>query len=410
MPFAVTITGRTREPVSEFDRERPPLLLRSVPGRFAVRYWHTRGNRYGRGRPRCRPEAENVTAPRFAGTPVTLAGTVATGPDLLRLVAVPVFAWTAYRDIETRRVSSTVWIPLALLGAVLLLWDARLAWAAGGTAWSYDFLVPTAISLGLVVPIAYLFWWVGGFGGADAKALLVLAVLFPTFPEYALGPVTLPLEPTRIGAFSFTILTNAVLVAVALPVVLAIRNAAAGRIAPVMLVGWPVPWERIPETHGRLLETPTGLSRGGLDLDALRMYLRWRGLSLAQLREAPERYRDPATLPDEPNPPTDGAVTADADIRGDGGALEGAETETAATAATDSQGVPADDPWGAEAFLDDIEGSAYGTTPETLREGLEVLSENETVWISPGTPFLVPIFAGLVIALVYGDLLLGTLL
>jgi len=231
--------------------------------------------------------------------------------------------------------------------------------------------------------------------------------LFPTFPEYALGSVTLPLEPTRIGAFSFTILTNAVLVAVALPVVLAIRNAAAGRIAPVMFVGWPVSWDRIPETHGRLLETPTGLSRGGLDLDALRMYLRWRGLSLAQLRDDPERYRDPATLPAEPNPPTDGAVTAAVDLRGDGGALEGAETDAAATAAADA---PADDPWGAEAFLDDIEGSAYGTTPETLRQGLAVLAENEAVWISPGTPFLVPIFAGLVIALVYGDLLLGTLL
>jgi len=68
-----------------------------------------------------------------------------------------------------------------------------------------------------------------------------------------------------------------------------------------------------------------------------------------------------------------------------------------------------DDPWGADAFLEDIDGSAYGTTPETLREGLDVLATEETVWISPGTPFLVPVFAGLVIALVYGDLLLGTL-
>ncbi|WP_226482137.1 A24 family peptidase [Natrinema amylolyticum] len=338
---------------------------------------------------------------------MTLAGAVATGPDLLRLVAVPVFAWTAYRDIETRRVSSTVWIPLALLGTALLIWDGWLARSAGGTAWTYEFLIPTAISLGLVVPIAYLFWWFGGFGGADAKALLVLAVLFPTFPEYALGSWTLPLEsPTTIGAFSFTILTNAVLVGVVLPLVLAVRNAAAGRIAPVMFVGWPVSWDRIPETHGRLLETPAGLSRGGLDLDALRMYLRWRGLSLTELRERPDRYRDPATLPAAPNPPTDGAVTADATVRGDGGALE---SDTDAGLEWGSETAAAnDDPWGAEAFLDDIDGSAYGTTPEALRDGLEVLATEETVWISPGTPFLVPIFAGLLIALVYGDLLLGT--
>ncbi|MBZ6494989.1 A24 family peptidase C-terminal domain-containing protein [Natrinema longum] len=340
---------------------------------------------------------------------MTVPGVSATGPDLLRLVAVPVFAWTAYRDIETRRVSSTVWIPLSLLATILLLWEGWRAWTAGGGVWPYEFLVPTAISLGLVVPIAYLFWWVGGFGGADAKALLVLAVLFPTFPEYALGSVTLPLETTPVGAFSFTILTNAVLVAILLPVVLAIRNAAAGRIAPVMVVGWPVSWERIPETHGRLLETPSGLSRGGLDLDALRMYLRWRGLSLAEVRDDPERYRDPATLPDEPNPPTDGAVTAAVGTHSDGGRLESSSDGAAEAARVGDSEPDVDDPWGADAFLDDIDGSAYGTSPETLRDGLAVLAESETVWISPGTPFLVPIFAGLVVALIYGDLLLGTL-
>ncbi|MDS0476247.1 A24 family peptidase C-terminal domain-containing protein [Natrinema sp. 1APR25-10V2] len=333
---------------------------------------------------------------------MTVSGVSATGPDLLRLVAVPVFAWTAVRDIQTRRVSSAVWIPLSVLGTALLVWDGWLAWSAGGTGWTYEFLLPTAISVGLVVPIAYLFWWVGGFGGADAKALLVLAVLFPTFPEYAFGPWSVPLETPPIGAFSFTILTNAVLVGVVLPLALAVRNAVAGRIAPVMFVGWPTSWERIPETHGRLLETPSGLSRGGLDLDALRMYLRWRGLTLAELRDEPDRYRDPATLPAEPNPPTDGAVTADVEARGDGGTLE--------ASADDPVAAEDDDSWGAAVFLEDIDGSAYGTTPETLRDGLEVLATEETVWISPGTPFLVPIFAGLMIALVYGDLLLGTLL
>ena len=329
---------------------------------------------------------------------------LASTPDLLRLVALPVFAWVAVRDIKTRRVSSGVWIPLALLGGVLLVWDGWLAWSAGGVAWTHEFLLPAAISMGFVVPIAYLFWWVGGFGGADAKALMVLAVLFPTVPRYAVGDWTLPLASPPIGAFSFTILTNAVLVGVLIPVVLAIRNAAAGRVGIVMFVGWPVPIERIPETHGRLLETETGLSRGGLDLDALRMYLRWRGRSLSDVREDPDYFRDPATLPDEPNPPTDGAVTAE--IRHDGGALERDTDGDAATPATDHD---FDDPWGAAAFLEDIDHSAYGTTPKELREGLEVLTSRERVWISPGMPFLVPVFVGLVIAFTYGDLLMSLL-
>lgn len=351
--------------------------------------------------------AERITVPGCPAQGVTFA--FASAPDLLRLIALPVFAWIAVLDIRTRRVSSDVWIPLALLGGVLLVWDGWLAWSAGGTVWTHEFLLPAAISVGFVVPIAYLFWWVGGFGGADAKALMVLALLFPTIPQYAVGGWTLPLSAPPIGAFSFTILTNAVLVGILIPVVLALRNALAGRVGLVSFIGWPVSVDRIPTTHGRLLETTDGVSRGrgGLDLDALRMYLRWRGLTLAEVRENPDRYRDPATLPDDPNPPTDGAVTAD--VRSDGGAaLERESSSQTETTKTDTSEY--DDPWGADAFLADIDHSAYGTTPEALREGLEVLADAETVWITPGTPFLVPVFVGMVVAFTYGDLLLGLLL
>ncbi len=329
---------------------------------------------------------------------MTLSALQATVPDLLRLVAVPVFAWAAVRDVRTRRISSSLWVPLSALGAALLAWDGWIARQTG--AW-VEFVIPATVSLGVVVPIAYLFWWFGGFGGADAKALMVLAVLFPAFPRYTIAGLEFPATATPVGAFSFTILTNAVLVGLAIPIVLAIRNGIAGRIAPVMFVGWPVDVDEIPRTHGRLLQTPDGLSRGGLDLDALRMYLRWRGLTLEAVRDHPDRYRDPATLPDEPNPPTDGAVARDADVPED-------DVETLEYRAS-SDATASEDPWGAEAFLEDVERSTYGTTPEDLRAGLEVLVEEETVWISPGTPFLVPVFVGLVIALGYGDLLLGLL-
>ena len=336
---------------------------------------------------------------------MTLSALPATVPDLIRLVAVPVFAWAAIRDVRTRRVSSTLWIPLALLGAATLVWDGWVAWSAGEFAWG-AFVLPAAVSLGLVVPIAYLFWWVGGFGGADAKALMVLALLFPTFPSYVVAGREFPVATTPVDAFSFTILTNAVLVGLLIPIGLTIRNAVAGRVAPVMVVGWPITWERAASTHGRLLQTPEGLSRGGLDLDALRMYLRWRGLTLADLRTDPDHYRNPATLPEEPNPPTDGRVGA-SDFAPDGGALVGDGEDSAERDHEREREDGFDDPWGAEAFLEDIEGTAYGTSPDALRDGLEVLVAEETVWISPGTPFLVPVFAGLLVALVYGDLLAG---
>ncbi len=334
--------------------------------------------------------------PVFAGT-----------TDLLRLVAVPVFAWAAWRDIRTRRVPNVTWLPLAVLGLLLLIWDGWHAVGIGGYDWQL-FLVTTAISLGIVVPLSYAFWWMGGFGGADAKALMTIAILFPAFPTYYVGTSVYPSVQTDVGVFSFTILTNAVLVAVAFPIALAVFNAAQGRFASAMAVGRVRHWSALPSAHGRVMENPDGLTRNGLDLDALRMYLRWRGLTLGDLRDNPDRYRDPTTLPEDPNPPTDGAVTVDGEAVPDGGesvaAEQIAESEESADDA-DAEPPTYDDPWGAAAFLDSIEGSAYGTTPEKLRDGLDTLVERDRVWVSPGVPFIVPIFLGLLVALVYGDLL-----
>ena len=308
-------------------------------------------------------------------------------PDLLRLVAVPVFAWAAYRDVKTRRVPNRTWLPLAVLAVVLLAWDAYTVWTSpvGGQRL---FFLRVAISLGFVAPLSYGFWYIGGFGGADAKAFMLVAVLFPVYPTYLLSvpSVALPLQQTPIGVFSLTILSNTVLAGVAYPLAVAARNLARGRLSLAMFIGRPVSVSDVPGEYGRLLSAPDGFTRSGLDLDALRMYLQWRGLSLADVRAKPDHYRDPETLPEAPNPPGDGGLVTDG-----GGPEWGAA------------GGP--DPWGAEAFLDDIDHSAYGTTPAQLREGLEVLARSEAVWISPGIPFLVPMFVGLVVSLTYGDVL-----
>ncbi|PSQ16108.1 peptidase A24 [Halobacteriales archaeon QS_8_69_26] len=373
--------------------------------------------------------------------------------DLLRLVAVPVLGWAAYRDVRTRRVPNRTWLPLGALGLALLAWDAWGALAGGGVAFQV-FALRAGIALGFLVPFAYLFWAFGGFGGADAKAIMVLAVLFPTYPEYLLGaPIpdmtgvgTLPVVGTTVGVFAFTVLTNAVLVGAAYPVAVTLRNAVRGRFTPVMFVGRPIPVERLADTHGRLLETPDGFTRRGLDLDALRMYLRWRRADLGDLRADPETFRDPDSLPETPGQVGDGAVRTDGGSpSGDedgstveeesGGAAAEAEPEGAtaeeeweeATAVggpdgatgedpdhpspgdTDAAlGAPDDDPWGAAAFVEEF-GEVYGTGADDLRAGLEVVAGADRVWVSPGLPFMVPLFAGLVVGLLYGDLLFAGL-
>ncbi|WP_332897412.1 A24 family peptidase [Haladaptatus sp. CMSO5] len=315
-------------------------------------------------------------------------------PDLLRLLIIPVLGWAAWRDIKTRRVPNVTWIPLALLAVSLFAWDGYTAYTSSAFARQL-FLIRAGLSVGLVIPLSYLFWRIGGFGGADAKAMFVLAVLFPTFPVYRVADTVLPYAWTPIGVFSLTILTNTVLIGLFYPVVLTLRNALSGNVSAVMFVGRPVSWQRVTQSYGRLLETPAGFTRGGLDIDALRMYLRYRGLTLEAVRGDPDTYRDPRSLPAEPNPPGDGALT-------DGGVeLEATEPDPADPTAND--------PWGAQAFLDDIDHSAYGTTPAQLREGLDLLVTADEVWVSPGVPFIVPLFVGLLVALTYGDVLYSLL-
>ncbi|TQQ83818.1 A24 family peptidase [Halonotius terrestris] len=328
---------------------------------------------------------------------------VASVPDLLRLLVIPVFAWAAWRDIHTRRLPNKLWPPLVVLGALLLVWEAAQFFVFGQSGGRL-FLIQAGISVLFVGPLGYAFWWFGAFGAADAKAMIVLSILLPTFPSYTLGGLELPLVDTALGVFSLTILTNAVLLAVVVPVALGVRNAAGGRVEPLaMFLARPVRIDSLPDRHGRLFETLDGITTDGLDLDVLRMYLRWRGLPLAALRADPDAARDPASI-DDTGDPTDGRSDVADDLSWDD-----------ASATPNSGNVtPTDDvadPWGAEEFFDSVEGSTYGTDPEQLRAGLELLArtDSETIWVSPGLPFVVPMFAGLVVAFIYGDLLFGFL-
>jgi preflagellin peptidase FlaK len=334
----------------------------------------------------------------------------ATAPDLLRLAIVPVFAWAALRDVRTRRLPNRLWPPVYLFGAVLLAADLLLRWPIDGVA-DRLFLLRVAISLLFIAPLGVAFWYVGGFGGADAKALVALAIVYPTFPTYILpvaGIPALPVVEPTLGVFSLTILTNTVLVGACYPVGLGIYNALRGRRSPVMFLARPVAVHRLLGVHGRLFETRDGYTRSGLDLDALRMYLRWRGTSLAAVREDPDRHRDPGSVA-ETFDPTDGAthVGPATDERKSTGRNESSDDEPGERADERT----ADDPWAAERFLAEIEGSAYGTDPETLREGLETVTDpdRERVWVSPGMPFVVPMFLGIVVSLTYGDVLFAVL-
>jgi len=342
--------------------------------------------------------------------PAVLDSLLASPPtDLLRLLAVPVFALAAYRDVRTRRVRNELWLPLVALGTVLFVADALAA--LSDPFRTRQFLVHAAVSLGVVAPLGYLFWRLGGFGGADAKAIMTLALVFPEFPLYYLPGVVLPVVRPPLGVLSMTVLSNTVLVGLAFPFMLVVRNLLTGNIGLPMVIGWRVPVPDVATEYGSLLETPDGFTRSGLDLDALRMYLRWRGLTLSDIRDDPTYYRDPGSLPPEGErgDPTDGAL-ADGPAVTDGGSdgVRNGGSEDGCGYESSPPGT-VDDAWGAAAFLASLDGDAYGTTPDEIRAGLDVLVSEDVVWITPGIPFMIPIFVGLVLALTYGDLLFAVL-
>ena len=328
---------------------------------------------------------------------------VATLPDLLRLVAIPVFGWAAWQDIKTRRLSSRSWAVLTGLGIVLLILESIQLFPFN-TPSGQAFFIRVAMSLVLIGLVGFAFGWLGLFGGADAKAMISISILLPVFPKYNISGMMFPLSGTPIDVFSITVMTNAALLAMVYPVGLAIVNIIRLRFDPVaMFLAIPMDVESLHKRYGWLSETLDGTTVRALDLDALRMYLRWRGLTIAGLRNFPEIARDPNSI-DETYEPSDGRMNADNDLNWEDGSMLDNHSG-------DNKPENIDDPWGAEQFLNSIDGSAYNTSPEQLREGLELLAttNRDTVWVSPGLPFVVAMFAGLVVAFTYGDLLFALL-
>lgn len=105
-------------------------------------------------------------------------------------------------DIKKREISDIIWIVFGAIGAGLLIFSSDLS----------EDLLKTGIAL-IVAPIALIIWRVGLFGGADAFALIALAVIAPQMTLF--GGTVMP----------FTTLTNAVLLSIVPMLVNVIRNA-----------------------------------------------------------------------------------------------------------------------------------------------------------------------------------------
>lgn len=156
---------------------------------------------------------------------------------------------------ELTRDEARVYVADLVASAALITVSLAVMWLARGKLDDTDVLWGVAGSVAIIV-LALVFYAARLLhGGGDAKALMTLAVLFPTAP---LGG-TLPLLAMPEGAellfpFSLTVLIDAAIIVVFLPVGFLALSASRGPMKlPEALFGYPVPHDAVDTARVWLL-------------------------------------------------------------------------------------------------------------------------------------------------------------
>jgi preflagellin peptidase FlaK len=132
-------------------------------------------------------------------------------------VTIVILIYASWRDYKCREVSNRVWAIYAPIAATLSIANLVL--------FDSSKLLMFAASVGITVALAFLLFYSGGFGGADSKALMCLAVALPFAPQVLSTPITNnSLSPIAEYIFPLTVFSNAVLFAAASAVYMVFRN------------------------------------------------------------------------------------------------------------------------------------------------------------------------------------------
>ncbi|CDK38019.1 A24 family peptidase [Halorubrum sp. AJ67] len=322
-------------------------------------------------------------------------------PDLLRLLAIAPLAWAAWSDHHTRRVDRRVWAVLIFIGAIAAVWQVDQI-APIHTVDEYRILTQL-----IIVPPATGFFALalsrtGAFGGADVKALFALGLVFPTPIEYALPALSILLPAHRGQIAVITIGFNAMLFGAILYLPkMWIQNYRRGERTLNLLITKKIPVHKIPETAGQMRWTDETGEPYTLDLDALRMYLRWKNVTVEDILQHSDDHRTATEI--EAVYEIDEGVVYSKIPSSHPLASEDFDSHENPVIADTNVPIEKDDMWGAETFLDSITHTAYGTSPDNLRGSLEHILTAQSVRIQPVVPLVVPLFLGVVAAVTIGN-------
>ena len=249
-------------------------------------------------------------------------------------VALVFLVYASWSDYRTREVSNKVWIAFAPIAFVLTF--------TGLSIYEPENLAFYGLSFAITATIAVLLFYSGGFGGADSKALMCLALALPFYPAGLTTTIMPEISPISKIFFPFSVFSNAVLLAAAAALYMLARN----------LVWQHITQERLFGTHyaGASLVTKVLVMMTGYKMPLEKIKEKWHIYPIEDLEENSDGtiVRKLAVFPKD-------------------------ETRTAII--------------------------------ERLETAAKTNKIHSHIWATPGLPMLIFITAGLIIGLVFGDVI-----
>lgn len=146
--------------------------------------------------------------------------------NLLRVaICLLILGYSCVTDWKTRRAPNRLWYFMGAIGLILGLFELY------GSGFDRYLIFSWAFGIIFISVIMYFLYYffqyfgMSGLGGADAKALIAIAIMFPYYPQIELLGISLPLaDVTRSIIFGFSVFGNALVLNLVVPIALFAYN------------------------------------------------------------------------------------------------------------------------------------------------------------------------------------------
>ena len=157
--------------------------------------------------------------------------------DVIRfIVGVTILSYASYTDIKTRKASDKLWIIMTIIGIILLLIQYL-------TIGFENIMI--IIFIPIMIGFVYLLFQMRLlFGGADAKAIMAIAILLPFQPTI----YQLPIWGQSYMPASWTVFANSLIIFLFIPIFLLVYNLTQRNIKlPHALLGYKMKLQKAKE-------------------------------------------------------------------------------------------------------------------------------------------------------------------